>query len=220
MSECRVQQRLISYLVNHGYDIVSENNTEIPDVVAKRRGKAFFFEVKSKMFTVDNTIGQCLRQVANTRMSGYTLKCTKYFNVGSKRVLEKVEVPPIHEVGLVVPVESGSWYLRKLQIIEKTITALNLPIKLIIGTGEGLETAMRVLRPTDIMIKRIEGDEQFLNYKAAKMDELIERRFRTPPNIYREELQKKLPYLPLRPEIVLSDELKPFAEVLNSSRFK
>jgi len=168
MSECKVQQRLISYLSNKGYDIISENNTEIPDVVVKKKGKAFFFEVKSKMFAVDNTIGQCLRQVANTRVSGYTIKCTKYFNVGSKRVLETIEVPPIHEVGLVVPVESGSWYLKKLQITEKTITALNLPIKLIIGTGEGLENAMRILRPTDIMIKRIEGDEQLLNYQATK----------------------------------------------------
>jgi len=218
MTEKGIQKRLIRVLENKRYSIMCQNNTDIPDVVARKENSVLFFELKDKLFKVDSTIGQCLRCIANTRVSGYSLKCSRYFQVKENRFIESWQVEPIEEVSLVVPIDSDSWYLKKLQILQKIILSLDLPIRLIIGTGEGLESSLGKMKPTNMIIKRMEGDENFLEYKAAKMDNYIELGHRSGPNTYRESLKKKLPYLPLHPDLVLSKNLEPFEEVLRTSK--
>lgn len=218
MNEKAIQKRLIRVLQNKKYSIMCENNTDMPDVVVRKGNHILFFELKDKLFQVDSTIGQCLRCVANTRVSGYSLKCSRYFQTKENRLIESWEVEPIQEVGLVVPIDSNSWYLKKLQVLQKIISSLGLPIRLVIGTGEGLDNSLRKMKPTNMIIRRMEGDENFLEYKAAKMNNYIALGCRTGPNIYREKLEKKLPYLPLHPDLVLSKNLEPFQEVLKTSK--
>jgi len=220
MNEKGIQKRLVNILRKKQYSIMCENSTDLPDVIARKNLNFVFFEVKDKLFEADKTIGQCLRQVANTRVSGYSLRCSKSFESEENRLLECWEVEPIREVGLVVPVDSSSWYLKKLQILEKVISSLKLPMRLIIGTGEGLNDSLAKIQPTPVTIKRMQGDENFLEYKAAKIDEYIKLGYHTPPNKYREMLSKRLPYLPLRPDLVWSKELKPFSELLETSKMK